>query len=197
MKGLHALILLLSLIFLMNTQTFAANSETAIFAGGCFWCTQSDFDKVPGVIKTTAGYTGGEVANPSYEQVSQGGTGHYESVEVVYDPSKVSYAQLLDHFWRSIDPTDEGGQFCDRGDQYRSVIFYENAAQKKLAEASKQALIQSGKVKNIVTLILPAKTFYPAEEYHQKYYQKNPLRYRYYRFNCGRDQRLRKVWGAN
>lgn len=181
---------------LLSVHSFAATS-TATFAGGCFWCTQSDFDKVPGVVKTTAGYTGGTVAHPTYEQVSHGGTGHYESVEVIFDPSKVSYEQLLTYFWHTIDPTNDKGQFCDIGDQYRAVIFYHDETQKRLAEASKAELIKSGRFKQVVTQSLPAGVFYPAEEYHQSYYQKNPIRYHFYRFNCGRDQRLSQLWGNN
>jgi peptide methionine sulfoxide reductase msrA/msrB len=173
-----------------------AHTRIAVFAGGCFWCTESDFEKVPGVIDAISGYTGGHVANPSYEQVSDGGTGHVEAVKVIYDPSKVTYAQLLDWFWRHVDPTDAGGQFVDRGSQYRSVIFYANAEQKRLAEASKEKLAASGRFhKPIVTQILPLGPFYKAEEYHQNYYKKNPIRYHWYRFHSGRDQFLERVWG--
>jgi peptide-methionine (S)-S-oxide reductase len=180
---------------LLPAASFAKGNdrmETAIFAGGCFWCMEADFDKLPGVIKVISGYTGGALKSPSYEQVSAGDTGHYEAVEVVYDPAKITYDQLLKTYWHSIDPTDAQGQFCDRGDQYRSVVFYLNKEQKTLDEKSK---IQSGKFKEIATQILPAKTFYPAEEYHQNYHQKNPLRYKYYRYRCGRDQRINEVWG--
>jgi peptide methionine sulfoxide reductase msrA/msrB len=172
-------------------------TQTAVFAGGCFWCTESDFEKVPGVVEVISGYTGGHVANPTYEQVSAGGTGHVEAVKVVYDPEKVTYAQLLQVFWRHVDPTDAGGQFVDRGSQYRSVIFYADEQQRSLAEASKQSLAASGRFdKPIVTEILPLKEFYPAEEYHQDYYKKNPIRYHYYRYGSGRDQFLEKVWGG-
>ena len=164
----------------------------ATFAGGCFWCMEGPFDKLPGVISTTSGYTGGTKANPTYEEVSDGGTGHRESVEVVYDPRKVTYAQLLDTFWHNVDPTDNSGQFCDHGSQYRSAIFYHDAEQKRLAEASKAALEKRFRV---ATDILPASTFWRAEEYHQDYYKKNPIRYHFYRFNCGRDQRLEQIWG--
>jgi peptide methionine sulfoxide reductase msrA/msrB len=175
-----------------NTEKTAS----AVFAGGCFWCTESDFEKVDGVIDAISGYTGGHVKNPSYYQVSAGGTGHLESVKVIYDPSKVSYEQLLDYFWRHVDPTDPGGQFVDRGSQYRSAIFYANETQKRLAEKSKQQLEASGKFnKPIVTEILPLGKFYPAEDYHQDYYKKNPIRYHYYRYNSGRDQFLKKTWG--
>jgi peptide methionine sulfoxide reductase msrA/msrB len=174
-----------------NTEKTAS----AVFAGGCFWCTESDFEKVDGVIEAISGYTGGHVKNPSYHQVSAGGTGHLESVKVIYDPSKVSYEQLLDYFWRHVDPTDPGGQFVDRGSQYRSAIFYANETQKRLAEKSKQQLEASGKFnKPIVTDILPLGEFYPAEDYHQDYYKKNPIRYHYYRFGSGRDQFLKKTW---
>jgi peptide-methionine (S)-S-oxide reductase len=169
----------------------------ATFAGGCFWCMEPPFDKIPGVISTTSGYTGGKTENPTYEQVSSGGTGHAEAVQVIYDPAKVTYAQLLAVFWRNIDPHDAGGQFCDRGTQYRTAIFVHNDAQRKEAEESKRALEASGRLKQpIVTAILTATRFYPAEDYHQDYYRKNPVRYKFYRANCGRDARLREVWGA-
>ena len=174
----------------------AAMSATAIFAGGCFWCMEHDFDQVPGVISTTSGYTGGHVANPSYEQVSAGGTGHAESVQVRYDPRKVGYQKLLDVYWHNIDPVAVDRQFCDRGSQYRSAIFYLDDAQKRLAEASKRKLEASGRfTQPIATQIVAAGRFYPAEEYHQDYYKKNPIRYKFYRFNCGRDQRLEEIWG--
>jgi peptide methionine sulfoxide reductase msrA/msrB len=170
--------------------------KVATFAGGCFWCTESDFEKVPGVVKVISGYTGGHKDNPTYEEVSSGSTGHVEAVQVYYDPTKVTYTELLDYFWRHIDPTDSGGQFVDRGSQYRSVIFYHDEEQKKLAEKSKEELSKSGKFdKPIVTEILKFTKFYPAEEYHQDYYKKNPIRYRYYRFASGRDQFLKKEWG--
>lgn len=189
-------IALILLIFLSSLSVITqARAATAIFAGGCFWCLESDMDKVKGVTQTIAGYTGGQLQNPTYQQVSAGGTGHYEALKVIYDPAQVSYPQLLNVFWHSIDPTDGGGQFCDRGDQYRSAIFYVNSAQKNEATASKNALIKSGQLKQVATLILPASTFYPAEEYHQNYYLKNPVRYKYYRYRCGRDQRVAEVWG--
>lgn len=187
-------VLFMFLITLFMLPVAFAKTETAIFAGGCFWCLESDMDKVPGVMETISGYTGGSVKNPTYKQVSAGGTGHFESVKVVFDSDKVSYQQLVNAFWHDIDPTDASGQFCDKGDQYRSVIFYLNKEQKKIAEASKQALIKSGKLSNVATLILPAGPFYPAEEYHQNYYKKNPIRYNYYRYTCGRDQRVKEVW---
>lgn len=167
----------------------------ATFAGGCFWCVESDFAKEPGVIKVISGFTGGNVANPTYKQVSAGGTGHVEAVQVTYDPARISYEQLLDVLWRHIDPTDSGGQFVDRGSQYRSAIFYHDQEQHDLAEKSKQALQQSGRFdKPIVTQILPFKTFYVAEDYHQDYYKENPLRYKCYRRNSGRDEFLEKIW---
>ena len=170
--------------------------ETATFAGGCFWCMEPPFDKLDGVISTTSGYTGGQTKNPSYEEVSSGVTGHAESVQVVFDPAKISYAQLLDVFWHNIDPLTPDGQFCDHGRQYRTAIFYHSEEQKRLAEASKQALEQSGRfTQPIVTEIVPAGEFYKAEEYHQDYYLKNPIRYKFYRYNCGRDQRLEQLWG--
>ncbi len=170
-------------------------TKTAVFAGGCFWCTESDFEKVPGVLDAVSGYTGGTVANPTYEQVSAGGTGHVEAVQVIYDPAKVTYGQLLDAFWRHMDPTDGGGQFVDRGSQYRSVIFYADEDQRQAAEASKAALAASGQFdRPIVTEILPLGPFYQAEDYHQDYYKKNPVRYQYYRWNSGRDQFLTAAW---
>jgi peptide methionine sulfoxide reductase msrA/msrB len=172
--------------------------KVATFAGGCFWCTESDFEKVPGVEKVISGYTGGHKENPTYEEVSSGSTGHVEAIQVYYDPTRVTYTELLDYFWRHIDPTDSGGQFVDRGSQYRSVIFYHDEEQKKLAEKSKEDLSKSGKFhKPIVTEILKFTKFYPAEEYHQDYYKKNPIRYRYYRFASGRDQFLKKEWGGD
>jgi peptide methionine sulfoxide reductase msrA/msrB len=170
--------------------------KTATFAGGCFWCTEADFEKVPGVVKVISGYAGGQKKNPTYEEVSSGTTGHVEAVQVYYDPSKVTYQQLLDYFWRHIDPLDAGGQFVDRGSQYRSVIFYQDEEQMRLAQKSKEALDHSGRFKKpVVTEIVKFTNFYPAEEYHQDYYQKNPLRYRYYRYSSGRDQFLAEVWG--
>jgi peptide-methionine (S)-S-oxide reductase len=169
---------------------------TATFAGGCFWCMEEAFEKVGGVVSVTSGYTGGAVRNPDYEQVSSGGTGHAESVEVRYDPDKVSYQGLLDVFWHNIDPLAKDRQFCDVGSQYRSAIFYHDAEQQKLAEASKQALVESKRFSQpIVTEIVPAGAFYPAETYHQDYYKKNPVRYKFYKFNCGRAQRLEALWG--
>ena len=173
-----------------------AHTATTIFAGGCFWCVEADFEKLPGVLGAESGYTGGQTVNPTYEQVSAGGTGHAESVRVTYDPAKVSYAQLLDYFWRHIDPTVKDRQFCDTGNQYRSAIFYGNEAEHAAAEASKAALLKSGQFKQIYTEIVPAARFYPAEQYHQDYYKKNPVRYSFYRTSCGRDARVAEVWGA-
>jgi len=169
--------------------------EKATFAGGCFWCTESDFEKVEGVIEVVSGYTGGHKENPTYEQVCSGRTGHYEAVQVVYDPEKISYPQLLEIFWRHIDPTDAGGQFVDRGSQYRSAIFYHDEAQKKAAEESKRALAASDVFQRpIVTEILPLDRFYEAEDYHQNYYEKSPTRYKMYRFGSGRDRFIKSVW---
>ena len=179
---------------MLSAPMHAAPLEKAIFAGGCFWCTESDFEKVTGVVFAVSGYTGGRAPSPSYEEVSAGGTGHRESVEVTFDPQKISYARLLDVYWHSIDPTDNSGQFCDHGSQYRSAIFYLNESQHQQAEASKAAVLK--KLGKVYTDILPAGPFYAAEGYHQDYYKKNPVRYHFYRFNCGRDQRLKETWGA-
>ena len=167
----------------------------ATFAGGCFWCVEADFDKVPGVISTTSGYTGGKVDKPNYNQVSAGGTGHTEAVEIAFDPAKVSYQKLLDVFWRNHDPLAKDRQFCDRGDQYRPAIFHHDEEQRKLAEASKQAVQQKFAPRVVQTEIVKAGAFFKAEDYHQDYYEKNPVRYKFYRFNCGRDQRLEELWG--
>ena len=173
-----------------------ANLAKATFAGGCFWCMEPPFDRLDGVVSTTSGYTGGQKVDPTYEEVSSGGTGHAESVEVLYDPAKVSYERLLDVFWHNVDPTVRDRQFCDIGHQYRTAIFYHDDTQKRLAEASKAALEKSKPFKEqVVTEIVPAGRFYPAEEYHQDYYKKNPVRYKFYRYNCGRDQRLEQLWG--
>ena len=170
--------------------------EKATFAGGCFWCMEPAFDKLKGVISTTSGYTGGEEKNPSYEEVSSGSTGHLEAIEILYDPSKVSYVQLLDVFWKNVDPTQGNGQFVDIGPQYRTAIFYHNEDQKRSAEESKRKLEESGKFsKRIVTEIRPAMEFYKAEDYHQDYYSKNPIRYKSYRSGSGRDQFLGETWG--
>jgi peptide-methionine (S)-S-oxide reductase len=173
----------------------AVRPALATFAGGCFWCVEADFDKVPGVLSTTSGYTGGKVANPTYAQVSAGGTGHTEAVEIAFDPSKVSYQKLLDVFWRNHDPLAKDRQFCDRGDQYRPAIFYHDEDQRRLAEASKQAVQEKFAPRVVQTEIVKAGTFTKAEDYHQDYYEKNPVRYKFYRFNCGRDRRLEELWG--
>ena len=170
----------------------ATATERAVFGGGCFWCMEHAVDDLNGVISTTVGYTGGKKINPTYKEVSAGGTRHVEVVLVVYDPQKISYAKLLDVFWHNIDPTVKDQQFCDHGDQYRSAIFYQNDAQKKSAEESKQALLK--RFKNIYTEIAPASPFYTAEEYHQHYHKKNPIRYNFYRTACGRDDRLEDIW---
>ena len=183
-----------------NAQTTkpAAGAATAkaIFAGGCFWCMEHPFDVLPGVVSTTSGYIGGQKKNPTYEEVSSGRTGHTEAVQVVYDPKKVTYEKLLDVFWHNIDPTVKDQQFCDHGSQYRSGIFYTDDEQKRLAEASKAALDRNKPFSAaIVTEITRASEFYPAEDYHQDFYLKNPLRYKYYRSGCGRDARLQQLWG--
>ena len=175
----------------------AANTKglaLATFASGCFWCTEADFDKVPGVVSTTSGYTGGTTKNPTYEEVSAGRTGHAEAVEVAYDPAKVTYEQLLDHYWKNVDPLTPDRQFCDVGSQYRPAIFYHDEAQKKAAEASKARAQQRFK-EPVVVQIVPAGPFYKAEGYHQDYYKHNEVRYRYYRFACGRERRLQQIWG--
>lgn len=170
----------------------------ATFAGGCFWCMEPPFDEIEGVVATISGYTGGSVPDPGYEQVSAGGTGHAEAVRVLYDPERVSYARLLEVFWRNIDPLSANRQFCDAGEQYRSAIFVHDEAQARAAEASREALAKSGRLAGrIVTEIVAASAFYPAEDYHQDYYRKNPVRYKFYRFNCGRDERLRELWGGD
>ena len=200
--ALSALAVLLSAQLPAQTATGAATpvvtsaTAKAIFAGGCFWCVESDFDKVPGVISTTSGYTGGRTANPTYQQVSSHTTGHAEAVEVVFDPTKVSYQSLVEHYWRTIDPTVKDQQFCDHGSPYRTAIFAQDATQLKTAQASRDALEKTKPFKEpIVTEIVLAGAFYPAEAYHQDYYKKNPVRYRYYRTSCGRDSRLKQLWG--
>jgi len=178
-------------------EAFKQNPDlkVATFAGGCFWCTESDFEKVDGVFEAVSGYTGGESMNPTYSEVSGGGSGHIEAVQVYYDPRKVTYTQLLDVFWRHVNPTDGGGQFVDRGDQYQTAIFFHDNRQRQLAEASKMKMEQSGKYKSpIVTVFKDLRKFYDAEKYHQDYYKKNPVRYKYYRWNSGRDQYLEKTW---
>ena len=172
------------------------DTALATFAGGCFWCVEEAFDKVPGVVSTTSGYTGGRTPDPGYEDVSAGRTGHAEAVQVVYDIEVTTYEKLLEAFWRNVDPTDGGGQFCDRGDSYRSAIFTHGEEQARLAETSKRALEESGRFNEpIATEIVPAGPFYPAEEYHQDYYRRNPVRYKIYKWNCRRAQRLEQIWG--
>lgn len=177
-------------------EKVAGNREKATFAGGCFWCMESPFDKLPGVVSVTVGYTGGTVKDPTYEQVSAGGTGHAEAVQIVFDPSEVGYEKLLDIFWHNTDPTVTDRQFCDIGSQYRPGIFYHSEEQRLLAGKSKEALEKAKTFKEpIVTEITAAGEFYPAEEYHQHYYKKNPIRYKFYRSGCGRDRRLKELWG--
>ena len=179
----------------VEAATSSGRTETAIFAGGCFWCTEADFEKVPGVIGAVSGYTGGTTANPTYEQVSADATGHYEAVRLTYDPARVGYAALIDYYFRTVDPTDAGGQFCDRGSSYRTAIFVADPAQRAAAEAEKaevDALLDAP----VATPVLPAAPFYPAEGYHQNYYKKNSLKYKFYRARCGRDERLEEVWGG-
>jgi peptide-methionine (S)-S-oxide reductase len=197
MKALIVSMVAMSFTVMTATIGMAAdNLEKATFAGGCFWCMEPAFDKIPGVVSVTAGYTGGHKKDPTYEEVSAGGTGHAESVQVIYDPSKVSYEKLLTVFWHNIDPTTKDRQFCDSGHQYRSAIFYHNEEQHRLALLSKERLEKTKTFKEpIVTEIVKASEFYPAEEYHQHYYRKNPIRYKFYRYRCGRDQRLRELWG--
>ncbi len=194
---------LCSLILLVSSETSGekvgkpVGTKSATFAGGCFWCMEPPFDKLSGVISTTVGYTGGHEKNPTYEEVSSGQTDHAESVQVIYDPNTITYAQLLDVFWRNIDPTTPNRQFCDEGSQYRSVIFYHGEEQRQTAEESKKALERSGRFKvPIFTEIVAASPFYPAESYHQDYYRKNPIRYKIYRYGCRRDQQLKEIWGG-
>ena len=171
---------------------------TAVFAGGCFWCIESDFEKLSGVIKAESGYIGGDAETATYKQVGSNKTGHYEAVEVTYSPDKVSYAELVEYFWRHIDPTDDEGQFCDRGSSYKSAIFYASEEERKIADASKQRLIANKPfAQSIVTPLVAASPFYLAEKYHQDYYKKNPLRYKYYRYNCARDARVEELWGKD
>jgi peptide-methionine (S)-S-oxide reductase len=171
------------------------NTAVAIFAGGCFWCVEADFDKVPGVLRTISGYTGGKAENPTYNQVISGSTGHTEAVEITFDPAKVTYQKLLDVFWRNHDPLAKDRQFCDTGNQYRPAIFFHGEEQRKLAEETRKAVQTKFAPRVVHTEIAKAEKFYPAEDYHQDYYEKNPVRYKFYRFNCGRDQRLEELWG--
>ncbi len=175
----------------------AGTSAVAVFAGGCFWCMEQPFDVLPGVITTVSGYTGGTVENPSYKEVSNGKTGHYEAVQITYDPALIGYEKLLDVFWKNIDPFDGEGQFCDQGEQYKAVIFYLDENQKQLAEISKTNIVKKfgeNGGNQVITAIKPAGKFFPAEDYHQDYYINNPKRYKFYRFTCGRDRRLNQVW---
>ena len=191
---LGLLILIIGSLWCLAPATATADSAKATFAGGCFWCMEHPFDKLEGVVDTKSGYMGGTVESPSYRQVSSGTTGHAEVVQIEYDPHIVSYETLLDTFWHNVDPLDTQGQFCDRGSQYRSIVFYHDATQRQLAESSKQA-VNRLLSQPIATEIVPADIFYPAEDYHQNYYQTHPARYRLYRFGCGRDQRLAELWG--
>jgi peptide-methionine (S)-S-oxide reductase len=191
-KLLILAIVLLSCSGQAQTPPTKPGQAKATFAGGCFWCMQPPFEHLKGVVSVTAGYTGGQRSKPSYEEVSAGGTGHRESVEIVYDPKQITYGQLLDVFWHNVDPTNNAGQFCDNGAQYRTAIFYHDEEQRRLAEASKAAL---AKKMRVCTDIVPAGPFWAAEEYHQDYYKKNPVRYKFYRLNCGRDARLEEIWG--
>ena len=195
-KRLTCILVIGLLLAGIGGQSLFADIKRATFAGGCFWCTESDFDEVPGVISTTSGYTGGTTNNPTYQQVTRGQTGHYEAVQLQYDDDQISYQELLDIFWRTIDPLDFGGQFCDRGASYRTAIFYHDAQQRRLAEASRQRLEDSGRFERpIATVVRRLDRFYDAEDYHQDYHTKNPTRYRFYRFACGRDARIEQVWG--
>jgi len=209
-NGILAVCLLLGLVLVWDALPFGAAADpmdesttagdasaTAVFAGGCFWCMESPFDKLDGVLATTSGYTGGDKENPTYYEVSAGDTGHVEAVQVTYDPRQVDYEDLLATFWKNIDPLDDEGQFCDKGSQYRAAIFVADGQQRTAAEASRAALAASGTLgQPIVTEIRPAQVFYPAEEYHQDYYLKHPVRYRFYRTGCGRDKRLAQLWGS-
>jgi peptide-methionine (S)-S-oxide reductase len=187
--------LVLALAAALVAGSVAAETRTAVFAGGCFWCMEPPYDHLDGVVSTTSGYAGGKTENPTYEQVSSGRTGHAESIRVEYDPTKVSYEKLLDVFWHNIDPFAIDAQFCDHGDQYRSAIFPADAEERRQAEASLAKISERFEGKKIATKIEDAGKFWPAEDYHQDYYIKNPLRYKFYRFNCGRDARLEQIWG--
>jgi len=198
MRVIIPIILALALPLTTFAETTPApRLETAILAGGCFWCIEADYEKLDGVVEVISGYTGGHVENPTYKQVSAGRTGHIESVKITYDADKISYAEILDFFWHHIDPTRDDGQFCDRGSQYRPAIFYETANQMAQAIASREKIEQTKPFAEPLKVeLIQASTFYPAEEYHQDYYQKNPLRYHFYRYNCGRDARVEQLWGA-
>ena len=203
MKSIRSVLVSIALLLTASGLSAASPSPSptlarATFAGGCFWCMEPPFDSLPGVASTTSGYAGGSKLNPTYEEVSAGITGHAEVVQVAYDPAKISYEQLLDVFWKNIDPTTADRQFCDRGTQYRPAIFFHDESQKRAAEASKRRIEQSGRLSApIATQIVPLAKFYPAEEYHQDFYKKNPVRYKTYRFGCGRDARLAELWGKN
>lgn len=194
-------VLISAFCFLLNIDIVAAERAPrqhakATFAGGCFWCMEQSFEALPGVIDAISGYTGGKTKNPNYKDVSRGFSGHVEAIQIDYDPQKISYSDLIEAFWHNIDPTNGNGQFCDTGSQYRSVIFYHDAEQKRIAEQSKMRLQKNKPFKgSIQTEIAPASEFYPAETYHQDYYRKNPLSYKFYRFTCGRDGRLKELWG--
>ncbi|WP_425088531.1 peptide-methionine (S)-S-oxide reductase MsrA [Stappia sp.] len=193
-SGLIGTLFLAALATALPGPATAADERTAIFAGGCFWCVESDFDAIPGVLETVSGYTGGTLDNPTYAAVTEGGTGHYEAVRITFDAERVSYAELVAALFRSVDPTDAGGQFCDRGPSYRTAIFVTDDAQRRVAEAAKQDA-QKRLDREVVTPILPAATFYPAEDYHQDFYEKSSTRYSYYRWSCGRDETVKRVWG--
>ena len=200
MTRLQRVLVTLFGLYLISQVVFARESkmneyEIATFAGGCFWCMEAPFDKLSGVLGVTVGYTGGRTQAPTYETVSTGNTGHAEVVQILFDPEKITYQELLETFWQNIDPTVKNAQFCDVGSQYRAAIFYHNESQKKIAQQSKDTLIKSGRFEKIHTTLEPFKTFYKAEDYHQHYYKKNPIRYKFYRYNCGRDKRLKKLWG--
>ena len=184
----------LALLLIGTTAAVQAATATAVFAGGCFWCIEKDFEALPGVVAVESGYTAGKTTNPTYESVSAGGTGHTEAVRVIYDPAKVSYPQLVEYFWRHIDPTVKDRQFCDVGSQYRSGIYWDNETERKVIEGSRDALIKSGRFKIIYTELAGASPFYLAEDYHQDYYKKNTVRYNYYRLSCGRDARVKELW---
>lgn len=193
-SGLIGALFLAALATALPGPATAADKQTAIFAGGCFWCVESDFDAIPGVLETVSGYTGGTLDNPTYAAVTEGGTGHYEAVRIIFDADTVSYAELVAALFRSVDPTDGGGQFCDRGPSYRTAIFVTDDAQRQVAEQQKA---EAARIldKEVVTPILPAATFYPAEDYHQDFYEKSSTRYSFYRWSCGRDETVKRVWG--
>ncbi len=196
-KSITAILFLMTAVININAESDDKNIQLATFAGGCFWCMEPPFDKLDGVLSTTSGYTGGHTEKPTYKQVSSGKTGHIEVVQIEYDANKISFSDLLKVYWKNIDPTRSDGQFCDRGEQYRPAIFYHNPEQKNLALESNRMLMDNKPFPDMLKVeILKAATFYPAEEYHQDYYLKNPIRYRYYRYSCGRDKRLEEVWGV-